>query len=248
MNRSLSTTFALVLLGAAGAAQAQYYGEDPYADAGYEAGYDDRYDEGYEGGYDDAYAGGYDGAYGGAYPAPRGDAYGQAGGEARDLARVLSVDPIVERGAPRMSQQCWREPAPSYTGGYPDDHYGDGRRQVRTSGNGALLGAIVGGVLGNTVGDGDGRRAATAVGAVVGGVVGNSMERDARERQAYGYRGDPRHVPMVERCRRVRTGGDDVQVVGYRVTYEYAGQVFETVTDAHPGDTIPVRVSVTPEG
>ena len=48
--------------------------------------------------------------------------------------------------------------------------------------------------------------------------------------------------------RRVRTGGDDVQVVGYRVTYEYAGQTFETITDAHPGDTIPVRVSVTPEG
>lgn len=242
MNRSLSTTFALVLLGAAGAAQAQYYGEDPYADAGYEAGYDDRYDEAYDDGYDGRYAGDHRDGYGAGY----GSHPGAAGGEARDLARVLSVDPIVERSAPRVSRQCWREPAPAYAGGPYDDRYD--RRAVRTSGNGALLGAIVGGVLGNTVGDGDGRRAATAVGAVVGGVVGNSMERDARERQAYGYRGQPRHAPMVERCREVRTGGDDVQVVGYRVSYEYAGQVFETVTDAHPGDTIPVRVSVTPEG
>lgn len=233
MNRSLSTSLALVLLGAAGAAQAQYYGEpDPYYDDGGYADVDVRYDDGYGAGYDDGYGYG-EPAY----------AYGAQGGESRDHARVLSVDPIVERGRPVVQQQCWREPAPAYA---RDDRY-YGQPRARTSGNGAVLGAIVGGVLGNSVGSGDGRQAATAVGAVVGGMVGNSMERNARERDYAGYHGRAHRVAEVERCRTVQVAGGDAHVVGYRVTYEYAGRTFETTTSHHPGDTLPVRVHVTPE-
>lgn len=233
MNRSLSSSLALVLLGAAGAAQAQYYDEpDPYYDDGAYAEYDARYDTGYGEAYpqDDG------------YPAPA-YGYGAQGGESRDYARVLSVDPIVERGRPVVQQQCWREPAPAYA---RDDRY-YGQPRARTSGNGAVLGAIVGGVLGNSVGSGDGRQAATAVGAVVGGMVGNSMERNARERDYAAYHGRTHRVAEVERCRTVQVAGGDAHVVGYRVTYEYAGRTFETTTSHHPGDTLPVRVLVTPE-
>ena len=178
MNRLVSRTLVLAVALAAGGVSAQDYRSPDY---GYEDGYGD-----YRG-YDDR-----------SYEA-RGSAY--------DLARVTRVEPIVERSQPVSRRECWREASPvqeahDYYDPYANPRYAR-RDPRRPSGSGAVLGAIVGGVLGNTVGDGDGRRAATAVGAVVGGVVGNSMERDARERQAHGYRGEPRHVPMVERCRRV---------------------------------------------
>jgi uncharacterized protein YcfJ len=38
---------------------------------------------------------------------------------------------------------------------------------------------------------------------------------------------------------------DNARVTGYRVTFEYNGQVYNTVTDYHPGNNIRVRVNVT---
>ena len=79
-----------------------------------------------------------------------------------------------------------------------------------TSGAGAVLGAVVGGVLGNQVGKGSGRAAATVLGAVGGGVVDNQVEG--------------------------RTGNNDGQVEGYRLTIQLdqGGQrVYDVST---PGD------------
>jgi len=41
---------------------------------------------------------------------------------------------------------------------------------------------------------------------------------------------------------------DDARVTGYRVTFEYHGQTYTTVTDYHPGSNIRVRVNVEADG
>ena len=173
-------------------------------------------------------------------------------GPAYDVARVLSVDPIVEPGEPVNRRECWREPAPSYARDYRSDpgydpRYDRGPR--RTSGGGAVLGAIVGGVLGNSVGSGDGRQAATVAGAVIGGAIGHNIERNGQRRDDRYYRQQAAYGPAeVERCRVVTDYRSEERVVGYRVAYEYAGRTYQTVTDYHPGSELRVRVQVTPEG
>lgn len=101
-------------------------------------------------------------------------------------------------------------------------------------GVGALLGAVAGGLLGAQVGKGDGRTAAAAVGAATGALAGNHLEnRPANDggncyQTADGYGG---------------------RVIGYTVTYEYAGRTFTEFSPTVPnGDTIRVRVNVLPSG
>jgi uncharacterized protein YcfJ len=172
------------------------------------------------------------------------DGYAHDGGAYNDMARVLSVEPIVERGQqPVNRQECWNEPAPTYA-------YGDRYPQPRTSGGGAVIGAIVGGALGNTVGHGDDRQVATVLGAVVGGAIGNGVERQNIRRQDAYYGRNPQAgyaTHDVRRCRTVSDYQPNEQVVGYRVNYEYGGRQYQTVTDYHPGDRMPVQVAVTPQ-
>jgi hypothetical protein len=139
----------VLALAAASTVQAQYYDDRGY-------GYDDGYAAVYQG----------DGYEGGRYQEP-GYGYDQAGAH-YDVARVLSVDPIVQRGArPVMRQECYEAAPPAYAyddrygRGY-DDRYRGGYARPRTSGGGAIVGAIVGGALGNTVGHGDERQVAAA--------------------------------------------------------------------------------------
>ena len=52
----------------------------------------------------------------------------------------------------------------------------------------------------------------------------------------------------VQRCRTVSDNyQSEPEVVGYDVTYRYAGQTYRTTTPYHPGKTIRVAVSVRPE-
>lgn len=272
MKRSILAPLVLAAAVAAGTAAAQdarSYGYDDRGGYTYEQGpvggvsryepyagdagrYDDRYDDRY-GGYDDGYRGDY-----ARVVTP--DRYGRTG--TYDFARVLRVDPIVSRGR----QACYDRPYDdryAYGGGYRDP-YGRAYRQPRTTGTGAIVGAIIGGAIGNAVADndrdryygyrrGNDRAVATVVGAVVGGAIGASVERSAAQRrdpygQAYGY-GDPRYGGQGyyggQAVRDCRTGYDGVD--GYRVTYEYAGRRYETVTDYHPGRELRVRVDVRPE-
>ncbi len=251
MNRFAVRSLAFALALAAGTAAAQPYYDDrgPVYDDGY-AGQDDSYygdDTGYYG-QDD---GGYYGQPTQGYGDPRvsvQSGYGSRQAPAYDTARVISVDPIVERARPVSRQQCWSEPAPSYA--YQERRDPRYAPRGQTSGGGAVLGAIAGGVLGNSVGSGDGRQAATVLGAVIGGAIGNGIERNGRYRNdPYGYR-DQRvgYSQPVQRCRVVTSNVRDERVLGYRVGYEYAGRRYETVTDYHPGSEIRVRVDVTPAG
>jgi len=143
-----------------------------------------------------------------------------------DRARVQNVEPQYENvQVPR--QECGTQliteqrPVAGSTGGY----------------GGAIVGGLAGGVLGNQVGRVHGREAATAAGAVIGAITGDRLAN-----------GQPQVVEQTQRevtsCRTV----NDLQqrVTGYRVSYEYHGQMYSTVMREQPGRTLPVRVSVTP--
>ena len=100
----------------------------------------------------------------------------------------------------------------------------------------ALLGAVIGGVIGNEIDGGRNRAAGTVAGALVGTAVGSSIgSRNAARRG--GYR---RECHVREQYRQ------EERVVGYRVTYRYAGELYHTRTDYDPGRRIRVRVDVRP--
>ena len=143
-----------------------------------------------------------------------------------DRARVQNVEPQYENvQVPR--QECSNQviteqrPVAGNSGGY----------------GGAIVGGLAGGILGNQVGRGHGREAATAAGAVIGAFTGDRMANNQPQMVEEQQR-------EVRSCRTV----NDVQqrVTGYRVTYEYHGQMYTTVMREQPGRTLPVRVSVTP--
>lgn len=146
-----------------------------------------------------------------------------------DNARVRNVQPQYENvTVPRneCTTQWVTDPQP--VGG--SRNYG-----------GLVLGGVAGGVLGNQVGKGHGREAATAVGAVIGAMAG---ERLANQNGWGGYQQPAPQQRQVQTCRTV----NDTQrrLTGYRVEYEYHGQVYTTVTRENPGRFLPVRVSVAP--
>jgi len=187
--------------------------------ATYNSGYDRYNNNGYASGYDDA---------------PR-----------SDVAQVTNVSPILEDVRTEPRQECWNEPAPRYgDNGYSNNGYSNGQSRASNVG-GTVLGAIIGGALGNQVGKGDGRTAATIAGAVAGGAIGHGVARrnDGNQTQAYGSQGG-----TVQRCRTVSDGyRPEPRVVGYDVTYRYAGQTYHTTTPYHPGKTLRVAVSVRPQ-
>lgn len=180
--------------------------------------------------------------------------YGYGYGPRYDMARVTNVSPIFEQAYPVQRQECWYEPARTYSdqgyyynGRYYNDRYQDryGRNYPDHGNNttGAVVGALIGGALGNQVGKGDGRKAATVAGAVLGAAIGNNAG-SGRAATRYQNRNDYYANGTVQHCRTVidYRQQDDERVVGYNVTYRYAGRTYHTTTAYHPGSTLRVRV------
>lgn len=145
-----------------------------------------------------------------------------------EQARVVGVQPVYETVSytvPR--EQC------------------DQQRVQTASGGGIspaipLLGAIAGGVLGSAVAKGHhNQQAGAAIGAVFGGAVGYDVAR----RNA-----TPRYVTYgtQEVCSEVQETHEEERISGYNVRYTYMGQTYTTYTRNPPGDTVRVRVDVTP--
>lgn len=86
------------------------------------------------------------------------------------------------------------------------------------SGAGAGVGAVVGGLIGSQVGKGNGHIAGAILGALGGAVLGNTAEAHNR---AYGYGNCATRY--------------ENRVVGYDVTYEYAGRQYSTRMAQPPG-------------
>ncbi len=150
-----------------------------------------------------------------------------------DEAEVLSAEPVyqtVSYSVPR--EQCHEE----------EVAYHDPSRR-RGSITPTILGAVIGGALGNAVGHKKrNRQVGTAVGAVLGGSIGADIGR--RNRQASD--GDVTRYRTERVCRTVEDVREEEQLVGYDVSYAYGGGVYQTRTQHHPGDTLRVRVRVSP--
>lgn len=133
-----------------------------------------------------------------------------------EFARVVSTSPILKDVVvPR--QLCRTESV---------------EVQPQRSGAGAVIGGVAGGVLGHTVGRGSGNAAATVIGAITGAVVGDHIDN----------RDNVPETRQVERCQTVAEHQD--QVVGYRVTYEYAGKRYTTRMARDPGERVELQISV----
>lgn len=160
------------------------------------------------------------------------DAYADRGRYSE--ARVVRVEPIVRLvrvNDPR--RECWDE-----------DYYVDrgGYRHPNTAGS-TVLGGIIGGAIGNAVGRGHGRDAATIAGVLIGSAVGHDNAVRAGERETREV--EPR---TRTRCRVDDAWHEEERTDGYRVTYEYDGERYQTRMSRDPGPTVKVWVSVRPVG
>jgi len=102
--------------------------------------------------------------------------------------------------------------------------------QGNKSGAGAVMGAIAGGAMGNQIGGGTGRAAATALGIFGGAILGDKIE------------GAP--APQTQTVQNCRTETVyENRVVGYNVTYEFAGKQYMVQMPRDPGPTLQVNVT-----
>ncbi len=152
-----------------------------------------------------------------------------AGGVQYHHAPVVSVEPRYQtQRTPIDREICWEEQG-----------YERVREGGRDSATPAIVGALIGGVVGNQFGSGSGRRAATAAGAAVGGSIGHDIGRSNR--------GSTHYYPVTrERCSVQRDWREEQVISGYRVGYRHGGEVYYTHMRHHPGDSIRVRVTVSP--
>lgn len=124
-----------------------------------------------------------------------------------DLARVVHVEPVVERVRYSVPVEHCR-----------DEH------SVRREGSasGAIVGGVVGAMVGSAVGKD--RGAATVGGALLGAAIGSSVASDGRSRHVVRQHCEVRHETRW-----------DEKVVGYRVTYVYNGRRDVTRLSYDPG-------------
>ncbi len=147
-----------------------------------------------------------------------------------DRAPVVAVEPVYEivtHAVPR--EQCYeqnvayREPT------------------QRRSFTGPIVGAIIGGAIGNALGH---HKHNKQVGVVVGALLGGSIGADVARRNR--YRDAPVSYRTEEVCNVVQDIREEERLAGYDVTYRYGGRTYTTRMQRHPGDSVRVRVRVTP--
>lgn len=146
----------------------------------------------------------------------------------RDYAQVTRVDPLYERVSHRVPEQHCHIERHAYR-----------ERSGGDSHTGTIVGGILGAALGNELGH---KKRNKQVGAVAGGLLGASIGRDlSRADRGADVRYRDREV-----CETRYQNRTERELVGYRVHYRYRGQTYQTRTDRHPGDKMPVTVDVRP--
>lgn len=145
-----------------------------------------------------------------------------------DYGTVVEATPIVKNirvSTPR--EECWDEEV-SYIERQDSDSVG------------TVVGAIIGGALGNAVGHNkSNKKVGAVVGAVLGGTVGNAVAKE-------NNRGDVIRRDSQEVCRVINDYHEEERIVGYHVRYRYNNETYTTRTDTDPGDTIKLRLAVSP--
>ena len=146
-----------------------------------------------------------------------------------DWAKVTSVYPVYETVTlVEPYEECRQERVP-----YASRH---------ASATPPILGAIIGGALGNAVGHKKrNKQVGTVVGALLGGSIGADIARRNSRSTAVSYQ-------TATRCHIVEQTRREERLTGYDVTYEYNGATYRTRMQRDPGDSVRVRVRVTPVG
>jgi uncharacterized protein YcfJ len=155
-----------------------------------------------------------------------------------DYATVIDAEPIfksIRVQTPR--EHCWQEEV-----AYETDYYGDRNYRYTNhhKGTSTVLGGVIGAAIGNAVGH---RKKNKQVGAVVGAVLGASIGNaygSQRKRRSYVTYG------TEERCEVIQDTHMEERIVGYKVRYRYSNVTYSTRTKVDPGDTIRVRISISP--
>ena len=146
---------------------------------------------------------------------------------------VIKVTPVYrEVRVNHPVKECWSEPVR-----YPRrDHYPSDRVGK------TLAGGLIGGIIGHQFGGGSGKDLATAVGTIIGAQAGNNSSRSHYDQPSY----DTRHTQYEERCETQNRYRYEEVVDGYRVSYRYKGNRYQTNMPYDPGERIKLKVSVEP--
>ncbi|MBI2381102.1 MAG: glycine zipper 2TM domain-containing protein [Gammaproteobacteria bacterium] len=154
--------------------------------------------------------------------------YRDDAGPGYDYATVLRSIPVHDRvrvSTPR--ERCWAEEVPV---------------EVERGGSDSMTGTIVGGIIGAAVGNAVGHHSTNKkVGAVAGGLLGASIGHDVSNRGNTEVR-----YEHEQRCETVDEVEYEERIVGYDVTYRYGGETRTTRLERDPGNSLRVRVDVTP--
>ena len=155
-----------------------------------------------------------------------------------DYGTVIDTVPITKHvnvSTPR--EECWEEEV-VYRDVYRDDY----RDNHHNSGISTVIGAVVGGAIGNAVGHSrKNKQVGAVIGAVLGGTLGHAIA-DNRRRSSY----NSSYTETEEVCRVYYEYHEEERVIGYRVRYRYNSETYSTRTDVDPGDTIKLRLALSP--
>ena len=151
-----------------------------------------------------------------------------------EFARVLDVQPVMRTVTVQVPVRECVEVA-----GYSAPVHA--RPGQRTAGA-TIAGGVIGGLVGNNFGGGNGKDAMRILGAVVGAAVGNDIARERNATRPASYTA----VQPVTQCTTRQVSRAEDRFDGYHVTYEFNGRRYTTQTREHPGNMMPVHVSVQP--
>ncbi len=160
-----------------------------------------------------------------------------------DYATVIDAEPVIETvtvSTPR--RECWQEEVVYREYGRRD------RRHNDNDAVGTVVGGIVGGAIGNAVGHKKrNKQVGAVVGAVLGATVGHAISSNNNSRKDRTWRDEPREWRETEEvCEVYEDSHEEERIVGYDVRYRYNNETYSIRTDRDPGDTIRVRLAVSP--
>ena len=165
-----------------------------------------------------------------------------AGNVEYDYATVIDAEPIfksIRVKSPR--KHCWEEEVAYETDYYGDKYYRYANQDANHhNGTSTVLGGVIGAAIGNAVGHRKkNKQVGTVIGAVLGASIGNAVgsQRNRRSSVTYG---------TEERCEVIQETHMEERIVGYKVRYRYSNATYSTRTKVDPGDTIRVRISISP--
>ena len=142
-----------------------------------------------------------------------------------EYATVLDAEPVVKSvRVVTPVEECWQERV---------------RDRGDDDGVGLVVGAFVGGALGHAVGHHKKNKQVGAVlGSILGATVGNAVSTEKHSRR--------RHYRMEEYCEMVEQSHFEERIIGYDVRYRYNNSTYNARMDNDPGDTIKVRIEMSP--